>query len=1145
MEEVKIGGAYVNMAWAILSANIENEYSRPDCIVANIFDRSQQVVAGAVSGMNRGFVKGYTTISSYCRDFYSGKIVNLRYGKERVSNAIAFSPLIRLKKAFVIRKGTEVESFYSYIMRNTPVPVTKEICSPLLDYLVEHKMVGFGTTIYGVTEEEAEEWTYELSDGSKCKLSHVAVMRVSEQLTEEYIAECLKQLYLSGTVRLTNKPQKPFEVKSIDEYFEKYGQGLINEVDEIIKPTIGLEGSSEEYALKAIRPYPQQNAIANGAVAGLKDHDFMFLNCGMGVGKTILSLISLEIREVRKYMSMHKGATLQDAYLDANNINYRSIIMCPGHLVEKWAKEIRNNIPYAKVKIIRDLADATAIKAKGSARNGREFYVIGKDTAKLSYSYRPSVGKITRRRVPEQYVCAECGAVKTLPGAVPCACGANHWIVETRFECSKCGRKKGEEETGACECGGNWLRKPISVGGRMASGCTCPECDNLLWEYKEKHNFSEEIPLQPEDFAKKTSANSNCYVCGAPLWAPHVSNLGKEDSSNWYRVKYYHDKKMTSERIAWCYRGRESEFEATYAPINSVAKVNLSRKVSPSNYMKRQLKGFFDYLIADECHLYKGGGTGQGQAFGDLVCISKKQLLLTGTLLNGYATALFYLLYRVAPWLMKKRGYEWTDEMKFAKTYGVVKQEFSKEGDDIYLQNCRGKSVGTVSVKPGCSPLVIKDLLLPFQLCLDLSDMSRFLPPLIEKVVTVPLEPEILEEYHRVNKCLEKALKTDRGKKCMSDKLQFSLSYTDKPFGRGPIISGEDGEPLCEIANFEEYADTQAVISGYDKKGNPIWKSEDIKDFKLSNKEQRLIELVESELSEGRNVCVFAEYTASPMTNIADRLKKVLGKNVKGLREEEVVVLQSSSPSASKREEWIHKQARNGMRVMICNPRCVETGLDFCFSEMDDFGNKVDYNYPSLIFFQCGYSYFTLAQASRRHYRLCQKEECRTYYFASEGTVQMDVLQIMAEKQVATQAIQGKFSEAGLAAMSKSVDVKVQLAQSLAGKTKIDAKALADMFDCSNRANAEMSETEKQMLANYKPQPTFEEIMGGLKYSDNIADEIKVVDMATLINSESMSVKMMDSIGEVLKGVEVSVSNDRHAVNGQLGLFALLGATSA
>ena len=67
--------------------------------------------------------------------------------------------------------------------------------------------------------------------------------------------------------------------------------------------------------------------------------------------------------------------------------------------------------------------------------------------------------------------------------------------------------------------------------------------------------------------------------------------------------------------------------------------------------------------------------------------------------------------------------------------------------------------------------------------------------------------------------------------------------------------------------------------------------------------------------------------------------------------------------------------------------------------------------------------------------------------------------------------------------------------------------------------------------------------MGGLKYSDDIAEEIKIVDMASLINSESMSVQMMNSIGDILKGVEVEEVKNSHTVGGQVNLFAILGAT--
>lgn len=38
------------------------------------------------------------------------------------------------------------------------------------------------------------------------------------------------------------------------------------------------------------------------------------------------------------------------------------------------------------------------------------------------------------------------------------------------------------------------------------------------------------------------------------------------------------------------------------------------RKYPPASYVKKKLKGFFDFLILDEAHLYKGGATAQGNA---------------------------------------------------------------------------------------------------------------------------------------------------------------------------------------------------------------------------------------------------------------------------------------------------------------------------------------------------------------------------------------------------------------------------------------------------------------------------------------------------------------------------------------------------
>jgi hypothetical protein len=161
-----------------------------------------------------------------------------------------------------------------------------------------------------------------------------------------------------------------------------------------------------------------------------------------------------------------------------------------------------------------------------------------------------------------------------------------------------------------------------------------------------------------------------------------------------------------------------------------------------------------------------------------------------------------------------------------------------------------------------------------------------------------------------------------------------------------------------------------------------------------------------------------------------------------GLNDTEVITLTSSTPKASEREKWMHKKAKEGMKIMLCNPRLCETGLDFCW--MDD---GVEYNYPTLFFYQCGYSLFVTWQAAGRHWRLNQRRECRTYYLAYEGTVQQAILQVLGEKKSATAAIQGHFSAAGLSAMARGVDTQARIAEIMASMDETSGNRLQEMFD--------------------------------------------------------------------------------------------------
>lgn len=307
----------------------------------------------------------------------------------------------------------------------------------------------------------------------------------------------------------------------------------------------------------------------------------------------------------------------------------------------------------------------------------------------------------------------------------------------------------------------------------------------------------------------------------------------------------------------------------------------------------------------------------------------------------------------------------------------------------------------------------------------------------------------------------------------------------------------------------------------------------------LLSKEKRLIDIIRKEQAEGRNVVVYAEYTASPETCITYRLKEIIEKycNLKG----KVEVLESSSPAAREREAWMHKKAAEGIKVFITNPRCVSTGLDFCFVK-----DGIKYNYPTLIFYQLGYSMFVTWQASRRAYRLNQTKECRNYYLAWSGSVQEAVISLIAEKQAATSAIQGKFSTEGLAAMANGVDERMKLAQAMANMDSITGNNLQEMFDVLQQ------DLESTEYRDYKPMLLYKELVGEEEAPTESFDAIKTGQLGifdlfeTMDDSRSQEPSDTDRVIDTVF-VESSVPvlhlhtakavGKKKVVSGQLSLF--------
>lgn len=1091
-DRIIAGGSIVHLDFILLSKG-------NDAGVVSYFDRSLSSVKSFGAMLTLGNVLDTGERNVKTDGEYETFIQPVFFGKEKFYHALSVAKDCGTK-LFMYTKENRGRQFYDFLMQNFDLPLMAEWGETLFSYFYEKGDVSDGTKLVRGDFSVTEEIPYHEKMIPLREIELSVVM-----ITDESLKEGVSELLQSGRIHITDEPQQKLQFTNMDEYFKEYGPSLVKNLEDTLSPLRPLDGEAHDFTLNTMRLYPQQLAQVNGDVALLENGKYAILNHGMGTGKTITAPSVVESFFVRKFLRTNPKATLEDAYKDPHAINYRNIIMCPGHLVQKWADEIRNQVPYAKVTILREFSQLVELRERGRERSGKEYYVLSKDFCKLSYQSIPSPTK-RRTGAVKTKTCADCGAVFVTPGKTCPSCGSTSVKLSTKL-------------------------------GETVTGMVCPHCNNVLIPYAAPTQAVSSDGTQGLDhteFTGQNTKNSRCYYCDEELWQPFVANLGNKKPQKWMRATYYANKAHKGTKTVWAHKDYMPELNAHFGeiPIRVMEDRSGARKYAPAEFIKRYLKGYFDIAIFDEIQDLKGGFTGQGHAMHALIKASKKQLALTGTIAGGMASHLFYTLFRLEPKRMIERGFKYTDELAFSKAYGKVETTFEYSGspDGDFLASCKGQQKTQPKVKPGISPLIFMDFLLDRTTFLDLSDMSKYLPKFKEQVISVPAEgeeQEIFGEYRRVTDGLAGLSRSGEGMAILSTMLQFSLSYLDKPYGRLPIKSAISGTVLAEPENFDEYMQT-------DDYGM------------LLSKEKKLIRLIREEQSEGRNVVIYCEYTGADSMCVTYRLKEIIEKhcNLKG----KVEVLESSSPQASKREAWMRKKATQGTKVFITNPRCVATGLDFCFTV-----DGVAYNYPTLIFYQLGYSLFTTWQASRRAYRLNQTKECRTYYMAWSGSAQEAVISLIAEKQAATSAIQGKFSTEGLAAMANGVDSRMKLAQAMADMDSITGNGLQEMFDVLGADNG-----EDTSYSNYKPMLLYKELIGEEAVPEGDFDTVKtgqftLMDLLGITKNEakekSESDKPMEpvittvtstiTLKPVLTVITTATGKTKkaRAVSGQLSLF--------
>ena len=378
-----------------------------------------------------------------------------------------------------------------------------------------------------------------------------------------------------------------------------------------------------------------------------------------------------------------------------------------------------------------------------------------------------------------------------------------------------------------------------------------------------------------------------------------------------------------------------------------------------------------------------------------------------------------YVLYRLLPEF--RREFRYGDETRFIEKYGVFEMTYTKTQDETGagsrdlnteagIVSKRGGERMMRREKPGMSPALLLHVI-ECSAFLRLEDISAGLPPYEEQVRVIPMDPALAEAYADLER-------------------QYAVAASQAGFGRKLAVMGS------MVQNCLSYPDTcvQPLNVGIKSQGE-VWRTiraPALPAGQMYAKEQALIDLVRSEKLLGRRSLIY--YTNTHSRDLAPRLLGLLQSA--GLRARVLTV----EVKPELRESWIERRVNEGLDALLINAQLVETGLDLLW-------------FPVVIWQQINYRTTTVRQASRRSWRIGQRQPVTVYHLVYGGTVQTAALGLIAKKVHSSNLFDGDLSAGGLDEMVEDESLVALAKQLLDGAIPRDG-ALEELF-----ANRELAIT--------------------------------------------------------------------------------------
>jgi len=447
------------------------------------------------------------------------------------------------------------------------------------------------------------------------------------------------------------------------------------------------------------------------------------------------------------------------------------------------------------------------------------------------------------------------------------------------------------------------------------------------------------------DEVKEKITIACCPDCGKPL----QNELRKKEDIFFTEQDFQGNPKKSNYKCSNC---GAVLWQSTY---DKTKKSSLIRFIKTKNI-------HFDSICVDESHQNRNGETLIGNATRTLFNYAKKILLLSGSSNSGYASSFHNLLLGLIP--NKLKANEVMDMQAFIKTYGTL-MAISKKKDGEYYRSGRSEIKDSDFKEiEGINAIVFSRYLVENYIFATLDDLGNDLPDLNE--VYVPISQT--EEMERSERNLWSDIKSANAFNAKMYEDSIVKHYINNPFQWNVIPIEKDGSPH----NVQPRCINDIVLP----------------------KEQKLLDIILQEVSEGRKCCIYVDFNNGGEymqgQTISKRIETLLTKNnIK-------CFTLKTSVATYDRKELLDKK-KDDFQVLITNAKLVEVGLNLTYI-------------CTYLNFMPSYHYETVAQSNRRGYRANSTLENRIYHLYYENSCENGIIKRYQRKMAEAQAIEGKFN---------------------------------------------------------------------------------------------------------------------------------------